>query len=358
MKRLGPAKQLFFSAAAFVAGLAVCLAFLEVFVRIVDLMPGAERGGYADFAADPHLPYKPRPESVRSGHSASGEFDFHYRHDAFGLREGERETHMGGGRFTLLVLGDSFTYGVGARFEETYPSRLETMLNDRSGALPVEVVNAGIPGYFPEAERMFLEHYGKRWSPDLVLVGVLPNDVYDTALGVDAFRHHESGYLLSAEAAEAGQFVILLGRHSRLFRTAFRAWIALRRLGENPPRWREIFKEDGLHERDWRKVENEFRKMISICRERGSRIVFIHIPQKGPWKAMHAYPAKRLAAFANENGAGFIDVLPAMRRAAESEQLYYEKDGHCTPAGYRVIAREVFRRLTENGLVPGGNGGG
>jgi hypothetical protein len=35
-----------------------------------------------------------------------------------------------------------------------------------------------------------------------------------------------------------------------------------------------------------------------------------------------------------------------------SSPLYYEKDGHCTPAGYAVIANEVSRALAERELIP------
>ena len=65
--------------------------------------------------------------------------------------------------FRILGLGDSFTYGVGADFEQTYLYLLEKMFNERAGKHPsVEIIKAGIPRYYSEPELILLNEYGQQ----------------------------------------------------------------------------------------------------------------------------------------------------------------------------------------------------
>ena len=47
-----------------------------------------------------------------------------------------------------------------------------------------------------------------------------------------------------------------------------------------------------------------------------------------------------------------VDPYPAMRVAARSRPLYWEKDIHCNAEGYRVIAETLYTRLGQLGLIP------
>ena len=46
-------------------------------------------------------------------------------------------------------------------------------------------------------------------------------------------------------------------------------------------------------------------------------------------------------------------VLPAMKAALEADKtpLYFPKDGHCTAAGYRVVAQTIFTELVTRKIV-------
>lgn len=53
---------------------------------------------------------------------------------------------------------------------------------------------------------------------------------------------------------------------------------------------------------------------------------------------------------------GWMETAPGIpyrgRAAMDDERLYWKKDGHCTPAGYRVLAEVLTRELDVRGLVP------
>ena len=325
----------------------------ETITRVSRAVLPAKRQ-FSHYVTDPHLPFKPGPLTTLDGISETGEFAYHYAHNSAGLRDVERARRKDPAVRRILALGDSFTYGIGAAFEETYPAQLQAGLNRRQGRHPpVEVVNAGIPGYFPAAERLFLEHYGVDYAPDLVLVGFLPNDVIDTHMGLGAVVVDRSGYLVTREAARLGSFAMWLTRNSDLARLALARFQISE--GYRTVRWRELHQSNGFHEKDWRAIERELEQMVALARRVNARVVVVSIPERGPWTEKHRYPAERLGAWASRHGAELIDVLPAMIDASgrhPSSPLYYEKDGHCTPAGYAVIATEVSRALAERELVP------
>lgn len=335
--------------AIIVLGVLVGLIAAETLTRALPLAINRE-DAFDHHAPDPYLPFRPKPSSRFTGRT--NEFDYDYRHNSVGFRDVERRIAKEPGTFRILGLGDSFTYGAGVAFEETYLYRLESMLNARAGAHPrVEIVKAGVSRYFPEPERMLLEAYGVQYEPDLIVVGFLPNDVVDTFMGLTAVTVDRRGYLVSREAAELASVAHQIYRHSRFGRLFLKAYVDWQIQKRYPVRWSEISRDGGFHEKDWVRVEHEYERMLAIARSIGARLLIFHLPQRGPWDSASRYPATRLSAWAARREAHFLDVLPAMERRPTGERLYYERDGHCTAAGHGVIAQELYRYVTDQGLV-------
>src|SRR5262249_20257845 len=80
-------------------------------------------------------------------------------------RMGLRGPEPIGGRPSVLVLGDSFTFGSGVRDEQTFPARLHAWAD---GAL--DVVNGGHPGYGVFQMEAALTRLSKDLRPSLVVV--------------------------------------------------------------------------------------------------------------------------------------------------------------------------------------------
>lgn len=86
---------------------------------------------------------------------------------------------------TILILGDSLSYGTGARKGEDYP----TLLADKSGW---HIVNAGVPGDTSAGGLLRLPELLETYSPQLLLVALGGNDFLrkvpqaDTVANLDA----------------------------------------------------------------------------------------------------------------------------------------------------------------------------
>lgn len=329
---------------------------LECMTRVLKLAPPLSGRDYSHYITDPYLPYRVQPFMERSGRSLTDEFYREVKCNSAGFWDVEHSLEKPEGVFRILGIGDSFTWGAGSSFlHETYLYRLEEMLNSRGGKHPtVEIIKAGIPRYFPEPERLLLEHYGVDYSPDIVLVGFVPGDVIDTYMGINAVTvsKDKSGYLVTKEADRLGKIGGYLFVHSHVCRIVLKKYISYQISKTHTPKMRQVYEPDGFHEKDWKAVESEYEKMIDIAHSVGTEIVFFQIPHKGPWQARHSYPAMRLSQWSKGRGVHFIDTLPAMKEASQGENLYYVKDFHCRPAGYKVIAEVLFEELLKSGIVP------
>lgn len=91
-----------------------------------------------------------------------------------------RGSEKGEHRFRLLCVGDSNTFGAGLAASESYPSKLQALLDADFGD-SIEVVNLGVPGTNSAQLLYRFPGYVRDLEPDLVVVGVGVNDFWNPA---------------------------------------------------------------------------------------------------------------------------------------------------------------------------------
>ena len=99
--------------------------------------------------------------------------------NSFGLRSPEVSVPKPRGTFRILLLGDSFTFGLRVGADEVFARRLEQQLRARFPSVPVEVVNAGVISYCPLLEYLQYRHHLHSLDPDLVVLNFDMSDVQD-----------------------------------------------------------------------------------------------------------------------------------------------------------------------------------
>lgn len=113
-----------------------------------------------------------------TGMTMTGEYNISYKINSFGMRDVERNVTKTPRVKRILVLGDSFTEGFGVEQNYTYPHLLEDMLRNKGEK--IEVWNAGVRGYSPGTEYLYLKNNIDWIKPDMVIVGFFSgNDVMD-----------------------------------------------------------------------------------------------------------------------------------------------------------------------------------
>jgi lysophospholipase L1-like esterase len=107
---------------------------------------------------------------LRSHHAYTEVGGARVRTNSRGFRGGEVSADRSPRGVRILAVGDSSTFGYGARDDETYPAVLQRLLSKRFPGRSVEVINAGTPGWSSGNGAAFLAREGLAWKPDAVLI--------------------------------------------------------------------------------------------------------------------------------------------------------------------------------------------
>lgn len=130
------------------------------------------------FVPDPELFWRLRPNMRQrrfTGRIGKHPFDFECSTNALGLRHREYSPKPPSVR-RILAVGDSATFGLGVEDAASWPAQLERQWNEGLPGAPLEVINAGVPGYTAYQGLRFVEREAERWQPDIVVVAFWAND--------------------------------------------------------------------------------------------------------------------------------------------------------------------------------------
>lgn len=195
-----PKRRSFFVIVSILIGF-VCAAFLtEGLVRIFyDVPPGSRR-----FVIDSGFGVRANaPNVVRRKHYP-GVFDVTISTNSAGMR-GVREYALKkpGKVERILMLGDSFVFGVGVEDDEVVSSVLESILNEGSGSgVEYEVINLAVAGFGQAEELVTYTELGRNYDPDAVVMFYFNNDIANNAFAklfevvdIGSVRRTETDYL-------------------------------------------------------------------------------------------------------------------------------------------------------------------
>ena len=178
-------RQKVFSFLILLFSLLFCLALLEfggrwrVAAKNRDLMISPHLTWSEVQEYDPDLMWRLRPNlKVAFQRIAMGgeERDSYINTNSLSLRNPEITPK--GDRVRILAIGDSTTFGAGVNDEETWPARLQAVL-DPANSGRIEVINAGVSGYSAYQGLRYLELHGMALEPDIVITVFAHNDFCD-----------------------------------------------------------------------------------------------------------------------------------------------------------------------------------
>jgi lysophospholipase L1-like esterase len=101
----------------------------------------------------------------------------YFRTNARGWKDREHTLTKPKGTFRIVVLGDSYTYGV-VPMDQQYTTRVETMLRGR-GRPQCEVISIGVSGWGTDQALEALLAEGLRYRPDMVIYQFCSNDLLE-----------------------------------------------------------------------------------------------------------------------------------------------------------------------------------
>jgi hypothetical protein len=303
-------------------GIAAALVLGEIAVRLLD--PVAAGGGYA--------PVRPDRGGRRPVNSR-------------GYRDLERAVPKPAGVRRAVCLGDSFTWGTGVLFDDTWPQRIERLLSRERGER-WEAVNLGEEGLNTVQEAAKLASEGMAYEPDVVVLAYVLNDSED---GSAAEARRVSDWVAERRESAAGSRSLL--DRSALVRLVRGRWFAT---AENRRRISGFHSMYAEGDPGWVAGRQGLRAMAGSCKERGVPLVVAIFPLLGndlddryPFTAIHA----RVAQAAGEAGARVVDLLP-WYRGLDWRVLTVDgpRDEHPNEVALRIASQAIAREVDE--VVP------
>jgi hypothetical protein len=159
-------RHLLFAVAAILLGAALVLGAAEGVLRILDYpfrtswIPS--ENAMAQF--DPELGWSYIPNrSVTQRFGSDGHPITMYFND-IGARVGEPRRHFDSTSPTALFVGDSYTFGHGVTYEESFVGQFE-----RNSGLPFQVVNLGVQGYGTDQAFLALKRHVEEFNTKVVV---------------------------------------------------------------------------------------------------------------------------------------------------------------------------------------------
>jgi len=269
-------------------------------------------------------------------------------------------------RLRVLVLGDSFAYGVGVQNDETFSARLEAL--DRR----LEVINTGVNGYGTGQELVVLREDGLRLQPDVVIVAFFWNDVEGTFKNRFVRFAVEDGKLVQLRGQQVTEAELQARRPNRpwlRYSYFYRFWsdrvkiaryrvrVALGLPVEDGP---ELSPEQ--REEAWTLTLAVLSEIDRTTRAAGARLLLVSLPDQvqvqpdadvtGLDPVEYAVQG-RLAEFAAREGIAFLDLLPPLREtyARDRQPLYYRQDRHFLAKTHALVAQLLRDQLAARGWL-------
>ena len=335
---------------------------MELLVRLFapQTLEGTSVRGAHFSAPDSILGYRYLPEAVwRFRHP---EYQVEYAINADGFRDtSSHPVPKPPGARRLLLLGDSFTFGQGVTYDETWTVRAEHELARRGET--VDLVKAGVQGMDTRTELVLLRRLGRRLAPDLVVVGWLVNDLYtnipweerpDTELPDSTGRWADvRSRVFVKDGARFSSHLLVLAR--RLVTSNDAAYLNLYLAAPDRGGFLRVPLGEAA-ERQLHITEGLLRHMAAYSDSIGARLVVLSIPQQ--FQVLYRRSGRRDSAvdvefydrhfseYAARHGFTWVPTLDAFAGAdTGSVDLFYRLDGHLTPAGNAVLAREFLDRV-------------
>jgi hypothetical protein len=274
--------------------------------------------------------------------------------NSLGFRGGEISRVKPPGTYRIVGLGDSYTFGAGVDYEDTYLRSLEKLLNksNPSTSIHYESVNLGVSGYNTVQELATLREEGLSLHPDLIIVGYVFNDVDEIITTTGEFPMRQP----MGHTSVLTRFIFDLKERSHLF--AFispRLGGILRKVGiRNIGLVGSYTAQFAESSRGWKRSQEALLEMDALARSVGSKFAVVVFPafvslnrENYPLLQYHHAVTK----FCQDHSIPVYDIYLDFEGKKANQFWVSLNDPHPNAAANLIVAEALYRFLTSHHLV-------
>ncbi len=280
-----------------------------------------------DIVHDPDLGWRMKP-----GYQTDG-----ITHNSLGYR-GKAEFTTAATRPRILLLGDSFTYGLGVNDAQTFGQVLK-------GITAAEVINTGVAAHSIDQSLLLWEHEGKAFKPKTVVLGYavdkfftnpltvrnLPKPWFSKDAGTD--RYTPQGIPVPDLATAQQQGLLHEAPSLRIVQAA--SWLARKikpKLGLNDDLKQQAVLSDNL-----------LGQLNESVTQSGAKLIVTFIGHCFDGEPKNLLAERKIIESCEKNGIQCIDIAAAMREGDFGS--YYGDNCHWSAAGHRFAAEKIAASL-------------
>jgi hypothetical protein len=251
-----------------------------------------------------------------------------YKSNAQGFRA-DADFNPSDPRKKIVLVGDSYTFGAGVDFQDTFGDVLQKKSPNRV------VYNLGMPGFGVDQVWMSVRHQAFDLHPDLIVAGIVDADFERSLI---PFRIAEgfnkptfklaNGQLIQRTLEQPPNFLEhFLDEYSSI-------WAVFRRMPKFLGRKYPVGGYYKLNEAILAAIRDD-------CRQHQVPLLFVYIPTS----EFQSFPA--LSGYMHKTGANYIDLTEM--RPIPPHSIYLPLDGHLSAEGHRYVADQVDAWIRNHG---------
>ncbi len=289
--------------------------------------------------------HKPNIDLKRKRH----EFTHSRQTNSLGLSEKEISPEKVNGEYRIITLGDSFTEGIGALYEQTWVKVMERKLSAFIPGRTITTINAGISGSDVVYEYMLLKEILLDYDPDLVVVATNSSDINDIIIRGGMERFQPDGTIRAGHTAPDWEWIYGI---SYIFRSIVHELLDYNKI---------LIKEKDVPGRKLKAIGNIVATTTLFSKLADDRdfdfLLVVHPSRSTVKRGHHSDRMVTLTAgLKNLLDIEMIDVLEQWQEsgviaAENAESIYWPLDGHHNSEGYRLLGEAVADRIMELNLI-------
>lgn len=241
-------------------------------------------------------------------------------------------------KIRIMAIGDSYTEGVGADNDSSFPKQLSYILRD---SIPrrTEVWNCGISGSDLVYEFRLFKDRLLKYDPDMLIVVVNSSDINDVVVRGGFERFQPDGSLRYRK----GPWFEPLYARSYLVRRLVHDGLKYDRqfmpAGESTK-----MRTDAIHT-----LTMAIDSFTRLCADRNIKLLFVIHPTLGEFDNIMKYESTPLISYCRDRHLPYIDIKAELNSmgldSVHGPELFWHQDWHCKNKGYQYFAKCVWRRV-------------
>jgi len=251
----------------------------------------------------------------------------------------------------IAYLGDSFTFGEGVRFEDTYAERTAALLRvplARHQAT-CQSLNFGVSGYNTVQELFVLRRFALSADPDIVVVGYTLNDSepvlfqVDARLGVPVRRPRE--HAIPEGLSDVSPPATILYR-SRIAQLCWQKRTSHARTVKTLHYYRSLFAPDFA---GWAQSREALRSILAVCRANRIACVVVIFPvlyqlnDRYPFADIHKVIEEEVVS----GGGRCIDLYPLLKGRRSDRLWVHPTDPHPNEVVHMIAAEALADAIAQ-----------